>query len=120
MRNQRVFLKSFNQDENNYDQDQHMMAADESNRSTLMTKHNVGVLKQEINSFIQCIVACILKFYQIRLSQTDIKRDLLVNMVTNLIVKDEIYFILFSMYSELNAENIKKMTTVQANQEALE
>ena len=65
-------------------------------------------------------MTCILKFYQIKLSQTDIKRDLLVNMVTNLIVKDEIYFILFSMYSELNRENIKKMTTVQENQKALE
>jgi len=109
-------LKSFNQDENNYDQDQHMMAAD----TQVMTKHSVGVLKQEINSFIQCILTCILKFYHIRLSRTDIKRDLLVNMVTNLIVKDEIYFILFSMYSELNAENIKKMTAVQANKAALD
>lgn len=29
-----------------------MMASEESNRSVLMTKHNVRVLKQEINSFI--------------------------------------------------------------------
>lgn len=79
-----------------------MMASDESNRNVLMAKHNVSVLKQEIISFIKCIVTCILKFYQIKLSPTDIKRDLIVNMITNQIVREEIYFILFSMYSELN------------------
>ena len=89
-----------------------MVASDESNRNVLMTKHNVSVLKQEINSFIKCIVTCILKFYQIRLSPTDIKRDLIVNMITNQIVRDEIYFILFSMYSELNQANSNKLTVM--------
>ena len=41
-------------------------------------------------------------------------------MITNLIVRDEIYFILFSMYSELNQENINKLTAVQESQAALD
>lgn len=52
-------------------------------RNVEMTKHNVNVLKKELNGFIQCIVTCILKFYEIRISPTDIKRDLIVNMITN-------------------------------------
>ena len=35
-------------------------------------------------------------------------------------MRDEIYFILFSMYSELNQENINKLTTVQDSQAALD
>lgn len=36
----------------------------------------------------------------------DIKRDLIDNMITNMILKDEIYMILFSLYSELHEDKI--------------
>lgn len=52
-------------------------------RNVDVIKHNVNVLKKELNGFIKCIVTCILKFYEIKISPTDIKRDLIVNMITN-------------------------------------
>ena len=43
------------------------------------------------------------------MKQSDIKRDLFENMISNYILKDEIYMILFSLYSELHEEKIGKL-----------
>ena len=43
------------------------------------------------------------------MKQSDIKRDLFENMISNMILKDEIYMILFSLYSELHEEKIEKL-----------
>lgn len=58
-------------------------------------------MKEEIKGFIECIVDQVLHFYEIKLSKKDIKRDLMVNMISNVIIKDDIYFILFRMYSKM-------------------
>lgn len=70
------------------------------------------VLKNELKGFIKCIVQQILKFYAITLKFNDIKRDLIENLVTNMILKDEIYAILYSLYTELNEEKIQKLKKV--------
>ena len=69
-------------------------------------KNNVQVLEKEIKGFIKCIVSQLLKFYMFALKLKDIKRDLIDNMITNMILKDEIYMILFSLYSELDEDKI--------------
>jgi len=43
------------------------------------------------------------------MKQRDIKRDLFENMISNTILKDDIYMILFSLYSELHEDKIDKM-----------
>ena len=42
-----------------------------------------------------------MKFYDIKLSMRDIKRDLMVNMITNVVLKDEIYDIFIGMYNKM-------------------
>ena len=66
---------------------------------TDLVKNNVEVLKYELKGFIKCIVAQIFLFYGIELGPRDVKRDLAENMVTNIILRDEIYVILFKLYS---------------------
>lgn len=56
-------------------------------------------MKYELKGFIKCIVAQIFVFYGIELGPRDVKRDLAENMVTNIILRDEIYVILFKLYS---------------------
>ena len=48
----------------------------------------------------------ILRFYCIQLKQNDIKKDLVENMVTNMIIKEDIYDIMYKLYTELNEKDI--------------
>ena len=106
MKNKKVFLRTFNKDEGKNEQDADMIYQTESLTKRRAIENNVNVLKQEIKGFISCIVSVLLKFYFIQLPRQDIKRDLFENIITNIILKDEIYVILFSLYSELLEEDI--------------
>ena len=75
-------------------------------------KNNVSVLEKEIKGFINCIVIQLLKFYKFAMKQRDIKKDLFENMISNAILKDEIYMILFSLYSELHEVKISKIREI--------
>ena len=75
-------------------------------------KQNVDIIKDEIKGFIECLVNCINEFYSIKVNKNDLKRELMVNMVTNIIVKDEIYLILFGMYSQLLDDDIQKIKNI--------
>ena len=70
-------------------------------------KNNVKIIKNEIKGFIRCLVEQILKFYCIELKLNDIKKDLVENMVTNMIIKDDIYIIMHKLYTELNENDIQ-------------
>lgn len=72
----------------------------------LRIRNNVKILKNEIKGFIRCLVEQILKFYCIELKQNDIKKDLVENMVSNMLIKDEIYYIMYKLYTELNEKDI--------------
>jgi len=61
----------------------------------------------------------LLKFYHFQLPPNDIKRDLVENIITNLILKDEIYVILFSLYSELMEDDITKLQEIQNSPDIL-
>jgi hypothetical protein len=63
--------------------------------------NNTEVLKKEIKGFINQIVNAVLRFYDIELKRRDVKRDLFENVVTGLILRDEIYIIMFRLYSEI-------------------
>jgi hypothetical protein len=80
-----------------------------------VVENNVRVLKNELKQFIEQIVVALLSFYSIKLGPTDIKRELVVNMVTNIILKDEIYIIVYRMLSEQHWDDILKLRSIQAN-----
>ena len=61
-----------------------------------------------------------MNFYCIQLRQNDIKRDLVENMVTNMVLTDEIYVIMFRLYSELYDDDIQMLKCVQDNQALLD
>ena len=75
-------------------------------------KQNVEIIKEEIKGFIECLVNCINAFYSIKVDKNDLKRELMVNMVTNIIIKDEIYLILFAVYSQLLDDDIQKIKEI--------
>ena len=43
----------------------------------------------------------------------DIKRELVVNMITNIVLQDEIYVIIYSLLTQLHKEEIIKLRMVQ-------
>lgn len=82
------------------------MAESEVETQASCHKANTEVLKHEIKGFIEQIVNAVMQFYEIQMSKKDIKRDLMVNMITNIVIKEDIYFILFRMYSKMLNEDI--------------
>lgn len=77
------------------------------------------MLKIEIKGFINTIVDQVLRFYDIELKKRDVKRDLFENVITGLVLRDEIYTIMFRLYSEIEEENIIKLNMIQMNDEIL-
>lgn len=59
------------------------------------------MLDKEIKGFINCL--------DFTIEQNGIKRDIFENTISNLILKGEIYMILFSLYLELHEEKINKI-----------
>ena len=53
-----------------------------------------------------------LRFYDIELKRRDVKRDLFENVITGLILRDEIYTIMFRLYSEIEDDNIQKLNAI--------
>ena len=113
MKNKKIFLKKVSS-KNKQDQDQEMLG------DKARVKNNVRILKTEIKGFIRCLVQQLLTFYAIELRKNDIKRDLAENMVTNIVMKDEIYVIMFRLYSELYEDDIQVLKRLQDNPALLE
>ena len=102
------------------DQDQSMIISNNTEKQNQKRiKNNVKVLKNEIKAFIRCLVEQILKFYCIELKMNDIKKDLVENMVTNMIIKDDIYYILHKLYTELNENDIQILKKIQDDDNVL-
>ena len=106
VKNQRVFLKTCSEDAST-EQDKPMIYGSKSSALRNRSHNNIQVLRQEIKGFIGCLVDCVLGFYCITLRPNDIKRDLVENMVANMLIRDEIYTILFRLYSELHDDEIQ-------------
>jgi hypothetical protein len=63
------------------------------------------VIEKELKGFINVMVDSILAFYDITLKgrgrQRDLKRDLVENMMTNLVLRDQVYVIVFKLHTDL-------------------
>ena len=82
--------------------------------------NNINALKSEIKGIIKCLIDSVLNFYLIRLRATDLKRDLIENIITNMILTEETYVIMFRLYSELYEEDILCLRRLQDNTQLLE
>lgn len=81
------------------------------------------MIEQELKGFINVMVDCILSFYDIAFKgkgrQKDLKRDLVENMMTNIVLRDQVYIIVFKLHTDLLQEQIQKLDSVQRNKEIL-
>ena len=91
MKNHKVYLKTFVPGEGKDEQDEGMIYLTTSMTEKNRRQNNVTALRQEIKGFIKCLIDAVLSFYLIRLRPNDLKRDLVENIITNMILKDEIY-----------------------------
>jgi hypothetical protein len=120
MKNHKVYLKTFVPGEGKDEQDEGMIYLTTSMTEKNRRQNNVTALRQEIKGFIKCLIDAVLSFYLIRLRPNDLKRDLVENIITNMILKDEIYTIIFRLYSELYEEDIHCLRRLQDNQVLLQ
>lgn len=67
------------------------------------------------------MVQALIFFYQleVRLSGKDIKRDLLVNLLTGFILSDEVYFLIFNLISIHQSRELHKLSRVMNDSEVL-
>jgi len=63
-----------------------------------ITENNLNIVHKEIKDLILKIVDSILKFYGILLKKNEIKKDLFENTVTNIIIKNEMHYILYTFH----------------------
>ena len=58
----------------------------------------------QLHFFINTVVNAIIKYYNIEMKApamggSDLKKDLLINLATNFVLSDDIYFLIFNMIS---------------------
>ncbi|CDW81254.1 UNKNOWN [Stylonychia lemnae] len=81
---------------------------------------NTKILKncnKQIHFFIDLIVRVVIAFYQLSVRSQDIKRDLIVNLVTKFILSDEVYFLMFNLISIHFSKDLHKLTLVMQNKQ---
>ena len=71
--------------------------------------------QNQIHFIIDVIVNNINNFYGLGLKPKELKRDLLVNLATNLILSDEVYFLMFNLLSIYHQRSLHKLNTVMSD-----
>ena len=66
----------------------------------------------EVQTWVRIVFFTVLKFYRLELKPNDLKKDLLLNMVTTLVMKDQTYSIIMNSILQGSADRIK---TIQRN-----
>ena len=75
---------------------------------------------KHLHIFIELIVKAIIYFYNIPIKQGELKRDLLTNLSTNLILSDEVYFLMYNLYSTASTEDLHHLSQIMSNKKLLE
>ena len=78
-------------------------------------KKNVKECHMQLHFFINIIVNALIKYYSIDIKPpamggSDLKKDLLINLVTNFVLSDDIYFLIFNMTSISQQQELHKLT----------
>ena len=73
----------------------------------------------QVKNFIKLITETILNFYSIKLAFADLRKELIIIIATNLILSDEVYFILFNLYSFFLEEDLQKLRIIMKNEAML-
>ncbi|CDW81903.1 UNKNOWN [Stylonychia lemnae] len=64
---------------------------------------------QQVQSFVKTIFLTLLKFYRIELKPQDLKKDLLINLVTTMVMQNQTYSIIMNAILFENVHRIKKI-----------
>jgi hypothetical protein len=73
-----------------------------------------------VHIFIELIVKAIINFYGLEVKQGEMKRDLVVNLATNQILVEDLYFLIFNFYAGLQKKEILLISEVLGNKELVE
>lgn len=90
--------------------------------SDITFERKLNYVQKAIESFINVIVGATATFYSLEemVKPNKLSRELFVNMVTNLVIDGEIYFLLFNLTSLWMQEPLSKLQKVMNNQVILE
>jgi hypothetical protein len=64
---------------------------------------------RETQQFVRILFFTILRFYDIKLNERDLKKDLLINMTTTFVMKKNTYSIIMNTILLANNERVKKI-----------
>ena len=77
-------------------------------------------LLAQVKLFIRMIAEAIIDFYKIKLGIFDLKKDLITVLSTNLIMSEEVYFVMFNMLSQVQEKKLQKLKKVMNSVETQE
>jgi len=77
-----------------------------------IAQNNLNVIEKDIKDLILKIVDSILKFYGIMLRRAEIKRELFENTVTNIIIKNEMHYILYTFHKLMLDPKVKMFSDI--------
>ena len=62
---------------------------------------------KEVQTFVRLLFFTLTKFYNLNLKTTDLKKDLLINIVTNFTLRDRVYFTLHNLVTKVLSDRVK-------------
>lgn len=89
---------------------------EQRNSFKINTEKVLNSCVKQIKQFIQIITSTIMHFYKIMLRNRDLKKDLLVILATNFILTDEVYFIIFNLFSMKLADDLLYLKKIMKDQ----
>eukprot|EP00347_Sterkiella_histriomuscorum_P018663 403344650 len=71
------------------------------------SKEVMNRIVREVQSFVRILFFATIKFYRIELKPNDIRKDLIINMLTSVIMKDQTYSIIMNSILQGNQDRVK-------------
>jgi len=88
-------------------------------KSKLMIRKNTEKAIREVQFFVGVIFRTLLKFYKIIILATNTNKELVINMLTNIILKDKVYEIVFLLICKDEEDNVRELTNKMQKLEAI-
>lgn len=70
---------------------------------------------KEVHIFIEMMVKSLILMYSLEIKQNEMKRDLIVNLITNQVIKSETYFLIFNFFAALQRNEILALSDIMGN-----
>ncbi|CDW75334.1 UNKNOWN [Stylonychia lemnae] len=80
-----------------------------SQKNVKESKELMNQIVKEVQNFVRIIFFATLKFYRLELKPQDLRKDLVINMITSLIMKDQTYSIIMNAILQGSSDRVRNI-----------